>query len=489
MTKKELDYCINDALGLAEAIWANINGNIDDVISIPLTSTSYVRREVRARVQNFEYMKMIHKDFPSVACYNLCVMAFRGGDTHANRMWANKNLTNIFSQDLKSSYPAWLLYEEYPCGNAREIIILSLKEYIALCKDSLMVMQVELWGVELHSDVAMPYIDLAHCTQRTKEMEIDNGRILSCDYIVYTCTSIDLNIILQEYDVEDLKFGRVYAWKKAPLDLNLRKAVYDYFARKTLLDGVEGKEYEYMKSKNRVNSVFGMMVSKLYNIEYEYNNGVWCMNEKDIEAVRNKAVYNPSTFLLYQWGLFITAHARYHLHRALTKIGMDAVYIDTDSIKFMNEKHKKVFEEENRKLLERLKTYDGEYKAVTNKGEEKIMGLWEDEGCYQEFKTLGAKKYVVGKTDKDGVYRYHTTVSGLSKEAGMKEIKSIQDFYIGKVFTESGRTTAFYNDIIKPYYVNIKGESILMTPNVGIVDTTYTLGITDSYAELLTKWL
>ena len=50
------------------------------------------------------------------------------------------------------------------------------------------------------------------------------------------------------------------------------------------------------------------------------------------------------------------------------------------------------------------------FRPKTIEGEEKIIGVWDFEGVYQVFKTLGAKRYI---TMKDNELSF--TVSGCSK--------------------------------------------------------------------------
>ena len=46
--RRELGYCINDVKGLVEAIYIEMERDGDNLMTIPLTSTAYLRREVKA---------------------------------------------------------------------------------------------------------------------------------------------------------------------------------------------------------------------------------------------------------------------------------------------------------------------------------------------------------------------------------------------------------------------------------------------------------
>lgn len=477
LTEKEIGYIENDVLGLVECI--DVKLEEDTICSIPLTSTGYVRRDIRNRCKNFQgYNNIIQKGWPSVDLYLLCKMAFRGGDTHANRIWAGKTIPNVYSYDIKSSYPAWIMYEEYPVGHSEEFLIDSVEKFIEVKEKKLLVMDIEFFDLQLKDNVAMPYVDIAHC-YREHIIEGDNGRVLSAVYVRMCCTSIDFDIICNQYTWSDFNVILCYGWNKGKLPEPIREGTSEFFKNKTTLDGIEEYLYEYIKSKNMINAIFGMMVTALDMDEVIYKDREWFINECDVayEVERKRKSFN--TFLLYQWGIFITAYARQHLHKILDKMGMDAVYIDTDSIKFVNKKNKKLFEDENINVMKMSKESEIPCTYTTSGGEDVTLGVWEDEGCYEEFKTLGAKKYCIKKNGK-----YKITVSGMDKEKGSDKIKSMDDFAIGRVFEDVGRTTAFYNDY-EPRWEKIKGKDIYVTPNVCILDTTYTLGITDEYAELI----
>lgn len=55
----------------------------------------------------------------------------------------------------------------------------------------------------------------------------------------------------------------------------------------------------------------------------------------------------------------------------------------------------------------------------TIKGESKTLGVWDFDGFYTMFKTLGAKRYIFQKDDKISI-----TVCGLSKKSGKEFIEN-----------------------------------------------------------------
>ena len=79
-----------------------------------------------------------------------------------------------------------------------------------------------------------------------------------------------------------------------------------------------------MKSKNKLNSIYGMMAQNPVKQDIVYNNGVWSTaNDPEAEIL---AESNRKAFLCYQ-------RARYRLQEEIKLAGENFVYCDTDSVK------------------------------------------------------------------------------------------------------------------------------------------------------------
>lgn len=201
-------------------------------------------------------------------------------------------------------------------------------------------------------------------------------------------------------------------------------------------------------------------------------------------------------FLFYPWGVWITAYARRNLFMGMLEMGSDYIYSDTDSLKIENmESHKEYFEKYNdeihsklRKVAEVHKIEIEELYPKTIKGVTKPVGVWEYEGTYSKFKTLGAKRYMY---DDNGL---HITVAGLSKTKGAEYLATFNDpfeeFKIGlKVPKEnSGRTTATYIDYetagTAVDYLGNKGEYHDMS-SVHVENSTYEMSISPEFDMFL----
>lgn len=504
MTDEELAYCYNDVKGLEECILSKLDDEGDTLATIPLTSTGYVRRAMRAECRKYSwYRELFEMLMPTVPVYRLLRQAFRGGNTHASRYYANAIIEGVYSRDRVSSYPSCIASDLYPMTPFVKYEPQSFDKLILDCckEKNAIIMRITLFDVEVRDDVTVPYIDFAHCIAYSKNYINDNGRVLSADWITYACTELDFLIINNQYsyNTERVEWLEGYKAEKDYLPQPIVDIMLKWYDKKTQLKDVDGKEYEYAKSKNKLNSVFGAMVTDICQGEVEYIDGEWTKTMPDEKSAIAAYAASKNSFLLYQWGVYITANARYELQCMIDACGYDFVYADTDSVKFINKKHIESFEDRNNYLLSKKQKYRNYSDRLNEDGSitRYTLGLWDDDGHYKKFKTLGAKKYAYiapEKNKKTGKIEdvLHVTVSGLSKEKGAAELargNGLDDFKIGKIFINSGRTVSYFNerDVHTIKVVDCYGKECEFTTasNIAIVDTTYTLGISDEYAAVL----
>lgn len=485
LTNTELAYCYNDVRGLCECIDTMLLE--DDILTLPLTNTGFVRREFRAKMKTKNNRTQFVKTALNMQEYQMLRRAFRGGNTHASRFLAGKVLKNIHSFDIASSYPTNMETDDFPMGKFTAVTLDTQKKLDDYCSQHCVVMDVEFFNIKLNDNIAIPYIDIAHCLKHSK-IKNDNGRVLSADYISMTITNIDLDIIKRTYHSDGLNVTHAMYARRGKLPLEFRETLMSYYRLKTELKGIEEKEYEYMKSKNRVNSGYGMTVTAIDHSEIEYSEHEWNELKPDITEALEKYYKNRNNFLSYQWGVFVTANARNHLQNLIDKVNDDIAYIDTDSIKFQNDKNLKYFEDENIILQQIAIDNDIPAFAINKEGEKMYLGIWDYEGKYEEFKTLGAKKYCFTKYNKKGELIFGTTVSGMSKKLGAIAIGCIENFQIGKTFHNVGRTTSWYNEseITK---ITVDDATFTTASNIGILESTYKLGVTNEYFEILDEYV
>lgn len=486
LTMSELGYCYNDVMGLYEAIIYLLKE--DTLESIPLTSTGYVRRECR---NNMRKNKKNRKQFLDLKLdnkrYQLCKDAFRGGNTASNRYKTNFINYDVSSYDMSSAYPYAMISGLYPITPFQEETITSLDMLDDYNNRYCTLAYYSFEKVKLKKGVPFPYIPYSKCIEfiapsyegvfKGKEY-CYNGRVLEADFIKIAMTNYDYQIFINqyEYDEENVRVEDFFYSHKGFLPKELTDTVIEFFTLKSQLKGIEEKEYEYMKSKNKLNSLYGMIVTDIIRQENLFNDE-WKKGENStLDDYYNKR----NNFLTYQWGLFVTAICRTNLQKAIDKIGLDCVYIDTDSVKYVG-KHDDVFEQINQEMIDWCTQND--IINYVNVGNHKyFLGLYDKEKGYSEFITLGAKKYAFKQSNKIGI-----TVAGLNKKSGAQELErkgGLSIFKIGTEFFDSGRKTVYYNDD-KKHFLTVQGCQIENASNIALVDTTYTLGMTDVMLSIL----
>lgn len=486
LTMSELGYCYNDVMGLYEAIIYLLRE--DTLTTIPLTSTGYVRRECR---NNMRKNKKNRKQFLDLKLddklYQLCKDSFRGGNTASNRYKTNFINYDVSSYDMSSAYPYAMISGLYPITPFQEETITSLDMLDDYNNRYCTLAYYSFENVKLKKGIPFPYIPYSKCiefiapsydTQFKGKEYCYNGRLLEADFIKIAMTNYDYQIFINQYDYDDenVRVEDFYYSHKGFLPKELINTVLEFFTLKSQLKGIDGKEYEYMKSKNKLNSLYGMIVTDIIRQENLFNNQ-W---EKGENSTLEEYYSKRNNFLTYQWGLFVTAICRTNLQKAIDQIGLDCVYIDTDSLKYCGS-HDEVFEHINQEMIDWCIQNDIiNYVEVGN--HKYFLGLFDKEKGYNEFVTLGAKKYAFNQNGKIGI-----TVAGLNKKSGAKELElkgGLSNFKIGTEFFDSGRKTVYYNDD-KKHILIVQGCKIENASNIALVDTTYTLGMTDVMLSIL----
>lgn len=487
MTTEELQYCCNDVVGLLEAMRVRMRMENDTLYSLPLTSTGYVRRLAKEAMRKFNY-NQLQAMMCDVDVYKLLRLEFRGGDTHANRYHVNKILENVASYDRASSYPDVMLNYRFPMSAFTPRMITDIDELEKKCqiRDCCFIAVFAITNLQ-QRDIyyGAPYLSLDKAVEISGQV-VDNGRVLSADKAVYVFNDIDWKIVKSEY-VGEVEISQVYIAKYGYLPQAFRDLVIDLFHKKTSLKNVNGQELNYMRSKELINSLYGMCAQNPVKPDVIYmDEPDQAFTLEDIVDIGEKLEkYNKKAFLLYAWGCWVTAWARLKLKEMINIVGDNFVYCDTDSVKFL------VRDDYNR-IVARIEEYNQGLKelSISNKGyaDDKkgithYLGVYEYEETYKQFKTLGAKKYAY--TRQDGTFKI--TIAGVPKKAGAREMGTIKNFNVGFVFRNSGKLESVYNDSdYGTYYPDDSSEHrIEIRSNVVLRESTYEIGLSLEYMYLL----
>ena len=493
----ELQYCITDVQSLVEVMRIRMEKDGDNLQTIPLTSTGYVRRDVRNALKPL-YLQ-IRDILPDEDQYRLLRRAFRGGNTHANKAHANKILKDVYSYDMASCYPAQQLTKQYPMSKFRWLDDrLTLDRIIRFLKLNYAVVGLyEFTNLRLKDKkTAIPYLSLSRTEsfdfeypddkkKRKESYGIDNGRILYAKFSRMALTEIDLEIVLQQYDYDEIAVKSAMVAQKGFLPEEYKEVIRKYYHNKTYLKGTldPDEQYLYQKDKEKLNAIYGMSAQDPIHADVEYDDGVWTVSgydrpKEEIEKTLIKAKFP------YQWGVYTTAYARQALQEGIDLAGTNMVYCDTDSIKTLGPVD---VERINKKRRQLAKIYGGV--EADRKGVDHYIGIFEYEGKYDRFVTCGAKRYAY---EQDG--HMNITVAGVTKQINeetgipfaVEELGSLENFREGMKWEKAGGVAAVYNDFDDFMYTDPEsGKQLHIGKNVALVPSTYEMTFTKDYKKLL----
>ena len=278
----------------------------------------------------------------------------------------------------------------------------------------------------------------------------DNGRIIYADEIELYLNNIDIYLMYQFYEfdlinVSDLWYTRQFR----PMHEFILNAVRHYAHEKTVfkkcfkivdsenpnrhkLDKedffcdklnqyiIDEKEIESIlrmsldnqeknilillnSAKSRLNSLYGIMVQRLYQDEYIYS-----IENDDFEHTINKNIPR-NLYRNFEEGLYITSYSRltlFTMAQFLLKNNLRPIYSDTDSWKIQGAPEKV-------KLI--VDKYNNIIEQSSHNSELYNIGYFDFETTYSYFCSWGAKKYI-SVEEIDGHLIVFPTIAGVPKK-------------------------------------------------------------------------
>ena len=491
LSEFEEEYTTTDVESLVQAMKYRVQRGGDTLLSVPLTSTGYVRRECKASLKD-RYLEINemkpYKGENGVRIYRLLRACFRGGNTHANRYYVGKICDNVYSYDIASSYPTQQLTKKFPMKKFKWLDgdLSYERVFLFIGLGYAVVGEYHFTGLRLKNPKEpIPYISLARC--EAQNFKSDNGRILKAGYLEISLTEIDLEIILDTYTFDKMEIVSCMVAQKDYLPPEYRAVIQDYYNKKTALKGDDSEEgkYIYTKSKNMLNSVYGMSATDPIHQEIKYNGGDYTRSGYDsMSAAEIEKALKGAAFP-YQWGVYTTAYARKQLQDAIKLCGDRIIYCDTDSVKTLGEAPIEKLNDALRARANNVHAY-----ADDMHGKRHYIGVFELDGHYKQFITQGAKRYAyIDDNGKMGV-----TVAGVSRDINeetgisfaVEELKNLKRFKPDMKWVKAGGTQAVYNDNDNFDYEDPEtGNTVHISKNVAIIPTTYVMTHSRDYALLL----
>lgn len=439
LTDEEIGYIRNDVI----IILYYINEQIEiygDITKIPLTNTGRVRKYVKDRCYftntnhakssagKYQRYRTIMNDLTlDSKVYKMLNRGFMGGFTHANANYTGQIINDVTSIDFTSSYPAVMLSEKFPMSKPIKTEFTKDKNFDYYRKRYALIFNIKF--TNLVSKIPQEnYLSESKCYEKVKIQE-NNGRVYRAESLITTITDVDYEIIKQAYTWDKAEVNNVYRFYRGYLPKSIIESIIDLYKDKTVLKGVKGMEVEYVLSKGMLNSIYGMTVTRVVRDDIIYTDD-WDIEPANIDEQIAKYNKSRNRFLYYAWGVWVTAYARRNLWYGIISMGDDYIYSDTDAIKFKNyDKHKPFIEDYNKHITSKITMMCNHYRLDYNRLEPKTkdgvispIGVWDLDGEYSRFKTLGAKRYLVEYKDTKEM---EMTVAGLSKRNGLNYLKTI----------------------------------------------------------------
>lgn len=500
LSEKELGYCEYDIKVLIAYIDEQIEEHGFNINYVPMTNTGRVRNFCRKKTlysSHESYYRIMRELTLTVPEYEQMKRGFQGGFTHANFSYSGKVITDVTSYDLASSYPSTMVCDMYPMSRPALVKIESSSQLEEYMDNYCCIFDIEFEDIYSTSLCEHP-ISESRCWNKLNVIN-DNGRVVSADKISMTITEQDYDTIKEFYDWDKATITNFRIMKRNYLPRSFILAILDLYAAKTTLKNVAGKEAEYMRSKNMINSAYGMTVTDIARPEIIFQStGEWSKEVPDLEKAISSYNRSKRRFLYYPWGVWVTAYARHNLFSAIKEFGTDYIYSDTDSVKVINaEKHQDFILKYNKNILEKMTKMCDSYgidigmvKPKSPDGKEKLLGVWEFDGHYDRFKTLGAKRYMY---ESDG--KLSITVSGINKQKAIPFIQSKKRDPF-EVFDDGMFVPPEYTGKLTHTYIDDEAE-IAVTDYLGITrkvhylsgihlePASYELSLAEAYVKYL----
>ena len=505
--KKDWEYMFRDVIVLDECIQKQLELYSDTIVTMPLTSTGYIRRVLKKKFDEHEKgvenkNRHLFKDSAlNPITYNAHNMEFAGGISQGNiNMRGKKQVGRIRHRDFDSHYPSRLRVKRYSRdkyalfteATTIEALQPYKEEYSILC-------EVYIQDLYLKSnEITLPYLQKSHVLRYISEgfRYLDNnGRMVAFQGISKVYVYIEeVELVRRQYNGKIL-INKTYASVKDFLPKWFTDVIdSSYIGKNSLKEEIEylesenvnrdiifNKKTDLMKKKNLLNGMYGVAATNPVRVEYILSGNTWKTektNVEDIEAKLKKFYNSRNSFMRFQWGTECTKNARLELMEFVECIGYENfIYSDTDSIFYystdeIEQRIEALNEKKKQKAMQ-----NGAFVTLPNGTIKNYDRFALENEDIKEFKFLHSKCYAYVTEDD----KLHCTIAGVVAKCGKTyredELKTIDNLRSKFVFNKCGGTKAKYLDSeIMDYNNNITCGGCIITK------TTKTLK-EDDYSE------
>ena len=332
---------------------------------------------------------------------------------------------NIYYYDRHDCWDYYLFTLKFPKGKPLEIAHPTFSNVIELIKE------------KKHFDIRALILFEGDYEPAYKEPQIRFKEYTEKGNSLYELigTEIDMSILKEFYDMKrilDFKVQLLYVYPESDalpaqyLDCIKSLIIDKHCKEKGTLEQLRAKEALKIQIGKSIRS---LNLMKLYiDDDNEIQNEPEGLN--DISVKRKLYVSYKNIFLPPQVGLRCQAAERYHIlkvERDLTKMGCEIFNIDTDGIIYQDMFGDSVeyFKKINKEINEKFK--------IEVDGQDLNVGVWDLNGFYKRFMSLGKKMYV-GETYEGEI---KSTIAGCCKKLDEFDFEKVEADQ--KVEIEEGR--------------------------------------------------
>lgn len=476
LTAEDWFYMFSDVAAQADGIAGFLEMmSYKFAFEAPFTSTGFVRVNCRkASKKDYNWRQEFTVSALQLEMYYLCRWAFMGGVCIASFLYSGKTIRSdrLRHKDFTSSYPARQELDYFPEGAPSWYGEIECKEeFEELLETHCCIFELTLYDCHIKKGVTAPCIPSSKCIGLQAPVRL-NGKIVSAKQLTIAVTELDFKWIRRQYKAADMKVDKMLIFKRGQMPKWLKGEVFEYFKNKCELKDVEGSELLYNKSKNFLNSIYGMTATAILRDEFELDDEL-CFSEKTYEDKAasdqkrlDKYYRSYNSFMPYQYAVYTTAWARNALYEMieatgdndgsgddLTDVYKNFLYCDTDSVFYIET-------DQNR---ERMETFTNACKDRAEKAgayvDNKYLGMPTDEAPIRAFRGLHSKCYAMEELNKKtGEYELQVVIAGIPKKStkwidgkpvtmsNAEELGDIDNLKDGFVFKHNGGTRCVYTE-------------------------------------------
>lgn len=317
LTKHEEQYLINDVVIVSKALDQLFKEGLTH-----MTQSSNAMKDFKATINNSTYLTcfpLIDKNISEEI-----KLSYKGGFTYLNKQYKGKELNNIIVIDANSLYSSIMRNMYLPYGEP----IYYEGKYKNECLYSLYVQMISCTYFKLKKN-KLPTIQLKHRMEFASNEYVEEYK--ENERICLMLTNIDLELFLENYEVEGLRY--LYGYKFKSVKGIFNNYIDKWFSKKNEAIMFDNKGQKTI-SKLMLNSLSGKFASAVeYKNKIPYIAEDGCVHYKTTELKERPGIYAPTSIFITAYGRKIIIETAQKIREyGLKKYGIDAwIYSDTDS--------------------------------------------------------------------------------------------------------------------------------------------------------------